>query len=58
MFEIIDINLYQNAPAYEKLVGDLEAAYSIRINLQHRLVYQVLEHKKAIKILRLWTNYE
>ena len=49
---------YQNPPPYEKLVGDLSGAYSRRINIQHRLVYQVLEEERAIKILRLWTHYE
>lgn len=55
---IIESNPYQNPPPYEKLVGDLSGAYSRRINIQHRLVYQVLEEEKAIKILRLWTHYE
>ena len=55
---IIESNPYQNPPSYEKLVGDLSGAYSRRINIQHRLVYQVLEEEKAIKILRLWTHYE
>ena len=45
-------------PSYEKLVGDLNGAYSRRINLQHRLVYQVYEEEKTIKILSLWTHYE
>ncbi|MCH7880840.1 MAG: Txe/YoeB family addiction module toxin [Proteobacteria bacterium] len=49
---------YQNPTPYEKLVGDLSGAYSRRINIHHRLVYQVLEEEKAIKILRLWTHYE
>jgi Txe/YoeB family toxin of toxin-antitoxin system len=46
------------SPPFEKLVGDLSGAYSRRINIQHRLVYQVLEAEKAVKILRLWTHYE
>ncbi len=54
----IQENPYQNPPPYEKLVGDLSGAYSRRINIQHRLVYQVLEEERAIKILRLWTHYE
>ena len=58
LLEIIEINPYQNPPAYEKLVGDLEGAYSRRINIQHRLVYQVLEEDNAVKILRMWTHYE
>ena len=58
LLKIIEINPYQNPPPYEKLVGDLAGAYSRRINIQHRLIYQVLEKEKAIKILRLWTHYE
>ena len=48
---------YQYPPPYEKLVGDLAGAYSRRINIQHRLVYQVLEESKTVKVLRLWTHY-
>ena len=51
-------NPYQSPPPFEKLVGDFAGAYSRRINIQHRLVYQVLEDKQAIKVLRLWTHYE
>ena len=58
LLKIISKNPYQIPPPYEKLVGDLSGAYSRRINIQHRLVYQVLENKKAIKILRMWTHYE
>jgi Txe/YoeB family toxin of toxin-antitoxin system len=58
LIEVITTNPYQNPPPYEKLVGDLDGAYSRRINIQHRLVYQVLESEKAIKVLRLWTHYE
>ncbi len=58
LLRVIENNPYQNPPPYEKLVGDLAGAYSRRINIQHRLVYQVLEEEKAIKILRLWTHYE
>jgi len=58
LLEIISNNPYQNPPPYEKLVGDLSGAYSRRINIQHRLVYQVLEKENAIKILRMWTHYE
>lgn len=58
LLEVIEINPYQNPPPYEKLVGDLDGAYSRRINIQHRLVYQVLETENAIKVLRLWTHYE
>ena len=49
---------WQTPPPFEKLVGDLTGAYSRRINIQHRLVYQVLETEKAVKILRLWAHYE
>jgi len=55
---IIQDNPYQNPPPYEKLVGDLGGAYSRRINIQHRLVYQILEEERAVKVLRLWTHYE
>ncbi|WP_440905641.1 Txe/YoeB family addiction module toxin [Catenovulum sp. SX2] len=58
LLDIIQLNPYQNPPPYEKLVGDLDGAYSRRINVQHRLVYQVLESDKAVKVLRLWTHYE
>ncbi|MFT5136600.1 MAG: toxin YoeB [Arenicella sp.] len=58
LLEMIEENPYQNPPTYEKLVGDLEGAYSRRINIQHRLVYQVLEGEGAVKILRMWTHYE
>lgn len=51
-------NPFQNPPSYEKLVGDLAGAYSRRINIQHRLVYQVLEAEHTVKILRMWTHYE
>lgn len=49
---------FQNPPPYEKLVGDLAGAYSRRINIQHRLVYQVLKAIRTVKVLRLWTHYE
>ncbi len=49
---------YQNPPPYEKLVGDLLGAYSRRINIQHRLVYQIYEKEQTIKVIRLWTHYE
>lgn len=51
-------NPYQTPPPYEKLLGDLSGAYSRRINIQHRLVYQVLDDKKVVKVIRLWTHYE
>ena len=55
---ILAENPYQTPPPYEKLVGDLAGAYSRRINIQHRLVYQVLEDIRTIKVLRMWTHYE
>ena len=58
LIDIIRINPFQTPPPYEKLVGDLQGAYSWRINIQHRLVYQVLEDTKIVKILSLWTHYE
>ena len=58
LIEIIKQNPFQNPPPYKKLVGGLEGAYSRRINVQHRLVYQILEEEKTIKILSLWTHYE
>ncbi len=58
LVRIISENPYQNPPPYEKLVGDLSGALSRRINIQHRLVYQVYEQEKSVKVLRLWTHYE
>ncbi|MCK5851308.1 MAG: Txe/YoeB family addiction module toxin [Kiritimatiellae bacterium] len=58
LLEVIEENPYQNPPAYEKLTGDLSGVYSRRINIQHRLVYQVIEEIKTIKIIRMWTHYE
>ena len=58
LLDIIAKNPFQNPPPYEKLIGDLAGAYSRRINIQHRLVYQVLEDEKIVKVLRLWTHYE
>jgi Txe/YoeB family toxin of toxin-antitoxin system len=58
LLDIIAENPFQNSPPYEKLIGDLAVAYSRRINIQHRLVYQVIEDEKIIKVLRLWTHYE
>jgi len=51
-------NPFQNPPPYEKLVGDLSETYSRRINIQHRLVYQVLQEEKIVKVLRMWSHYE
>ena len=58
LLEILVRNPYQNPPPFEKLVGDLAGACSRRINIQHRLVYQVLDDIKTVKIVRLWTHYE
>ena len=58
LIEIIREAPFQSPPPYEKLVGDLNGAYSRRINVQHRLVYQVYEEEQTIKILSLWTHYE
>ncbi len=58
LIEIIRENLYQTPPRYEKLVGDLEGLYSRRINIQHRLVYEIFETEKIVKIISLWTHYE
>lgn len=49
---------YRKPPPFEKLIGDLVGAYSRRINIQHRLVYQVLENERVVKVLRLWSHYE
>ena len=58
LLEIIQEDPFQRPPPLEKLVGDLDGAYSRRINIQHRIVYQVLEKQRAVKVLRLWTHYE
>lgn len=58
LIDIIKVNPYQNPPPYEKLVGDLKVAFSRRINIQHRLVYQVFEKEQTIKIVSLWSHYE
>ncbi len=58
LLAIVHENPYSTPPPYEKLLGDLSGAYSRRINIQHRLVYQVLEDIKTVKIIRMWTHYE
>ncbi len=58
LIDLIKENPYQTPPPYEKLQGDLQGAYSRRINIKHRLVYEVLEEKKIVKIISLWTHYE
>ena len=58
LLAILEQNPFQTPPPYEKLVGDLAGACSRRINIQHRLVYQVVEDEKTVKVLRMWTHYE
>ncbi len=58
LLAIIANDPFQNPPPYEKLLGDLSGAFSRRINIQHRLVYQVLSDTKTVKVIRLWTHYE
>ena len=58
LLAVLRENPFQNPPPYEKLVGDLAGAYSRRINIQHRLVYQVLYAEHTVKVLRMWTHYE
>lgn len=58
LLAVLAQNPFQNPPPYEKLVGDLAGAYSRRLNIQHRLVYQVLEETRTVKVLRMWSHYE
>lgn len=58
ILDVLQADPFQNPPPYEKLVGNLAGAYSRRINIQHRLVYEVLEDEYTVKILRMWTHYE
>jgi toxin YoeB len=58
LLAVIEQNPFQNPPPYEKLVGDLAGAYSRRINIQHRLVYEVIDKEKIVKVLRMWSHYE
>ena len=58
LLKIIETNPFDKTPPYEKLAGDLAGAYSRRINIQHRIVYQVYQKEKIIKIIRMWTHYE
>jgi Txe/YoeB family toxin of toxin-antitoxin system len=58
LLEILRKDPFETPPRFEKLMGDLAGAYSRRINVQHRLVYQVLEKERTIKVLRMWTHYE
>ena len=58
LLEVLAVDPFQNPPSYEKLVGDLEGAYSRRINIQHRLVYEVFKKERTVRVLRMWTHYE
>ena len=58
ILQILKVNPFQTPPPYEKLVGDLKGAYSRRINIQHRLVYQVMKKSKSVKVIRMWGHYE
>jgi toxin YoeB len=58
LLKILENDPFQTPPPYEKLVGDLSVAYSRRINIQHRIVYQVLEQEKIVKVIRMWTHYD
>ena len=58
LLDILVVNPLQNPPPYEKLVGDLTGAYSRRINIQHRLVYEIFRKEKTVRILRMWTHYD
>ena len=58
LLAILSEDPYRKPPSFEKLIGDLSGAFSRRINIQHRLVYQVLEDEKVVKVLRLWSHYE
>ncbi len=58
IINLLQNNPYQNPPSFEKLVGDLTGAFSRRINIQHRMVYQIYEKEKTVKVIRMWTHYE
>jgi Txe/YoeB family toxin of toxin-antitoxin system len=58
LLNILRENPYQTPPPFEKLIGDLSGAYSRRINIQHHLVYQILDDEKTVKVIRMWTHYE
>lgn len=58
LLAILHEDPYQTPPSFEKLVGDLGGAYSRRINIQHRLIYQVLDEDRVVKVIRMWTHYE
>jgi Txe/YoeB family toxin of toxin-antitoxin system len=58
LLSLLESDPFQNPPPFEKLAGDLSGAYSRRINIQHRLVYEVFEDQRAVRVLRMWTHYE
>ena len=58
LLEVLRVDPFQNPPPFEKLVGDLDGAYSRRINIQHRLVYEVFKAERTVRVLRMWTHYE
>lgn len=58
LLDLLEEDPFQNPPPYEKLVGDLKGSYSRRINIQHRLVYEVFRKEKTVRILRMWTHYD
>ena len=58
LLSLLQENPFQRPPSFHKLVGDLAGAYSRRLNIQHRLVYQVLEEERVVKVIRMWTHYE
>ncbi|WP_323495465.1 MULTISPECIES: Txe/YoeB family addiction module toxin [unclassified Variovorax] len=58
LLEVLVVDPFQNPPPYEKLVGDLDGAYSRRINIQHRLVYEVFKKERIVRVLRMWSHYE
>lgn len=58
LLDVLAQDPFQNPPPYEKLVGDLEGAYSRRINIQHRIVYEVFKKERTVRVLRMWTHYE
>ncbi len=58
LLKVLSVDPFQNPPPFEKLLGDLDGAYSRRINVQHRLVYQVYKKQRIVKVLRMWTHYE
>jgi Txe/YoeB family toxin of toxin-antitoxin system len=58
LLKILSEDPYKNPPPFEKLVGDLDGAYSRRINIQHRLVYEIFPEKRIVRVLRMWTHYE